>query len=76
MLGLSKNQLGIAVRHARAVAAVRIVQCGVESGTNATGDVLDVLVGVGVIPDSQSSVDAFAVSVAFSTAVRRYSVRP
>ena len=78
MLSLPKYQLGIAVRHARAVVAVGIVQCGVESSsvTNAADDVLDILVGVGVFPDSQSSVDAFAVSVAFSSAVRRDSVRP
>ena len=78
MLSLPKYQLGIAIHHARTVAAVGIVQCGVESRsiTNTAGDVLDVLVGVGVFPDSQSSVDAFAVSVAFSSAVRRDSVRP
>ena len=78
MLSLPEYQLGIAVPHARAVVAVGIVQCGVESGrvTNAAGEVLDVLVGVGVVPDSQSSVDAFAVSVELSLAVRRDSVRP
>ena len=78
MLSLPKYQLGIAVRHARAVVAVGIVQRSVESRsvTNAASDVLHVLVGVGVIPDCQSSVDAFAVSVELSTAIRRDSVRP
>ena len=78
MLSLPKYQLGIAIRHAHAIVTVGIVQGSVESRSisNAASHVLDVLVGVGVIPDGQSSVDAFAVSVAFSFAVRRDSVRP